>query len=212
MKFTDLFIKRPVLASVVSLMIFLLGLRAIIDLELREFPKLDNSIITVTTSYPGASADIIQGFITSPIEKSVASADGIDYLTSQSGDGISTITAYIRLNYDPNVAMTDIMAKVSQVTNQLPKESNQPVIQKSTGSQSALMYLAYSSKKMTNEQITDYLTRIVQPKLQTVAGVSNAEILGGKTYAMRIWLDTHKMAALNISPTDIASALQKENI
>jgi multidrug efflux pump len=212
MNVTDLFIKRPVLACVVSLMILLFGFRALSSLELRQFPKMENSVITIMTSYPGASADLIQGFITSPLEKSVASADGIDYLTSQSVDGLSSISAYVRLNYDPNVAMTDIMAKVSQVSNQLPKESNQPVIQKSTGSQTALMYIGYSSTKMTNEQITDYLYRVVQPKLQTVAGVSNAEILGGKTYAMRIWLNADKMASLHITPTDVVLALQKQNV
>ena len=211
MTFTDLFIKRPVLACVVSLMILLFGLRAMNDLELSQFPKMSNTVITVTTSYPGASADLMQGFITTPLEKSVASADGVDYLTSQSIEGLSTISAYIRLNYDPNVAMTDIMAKVSQVTNQLPKESEKPVILKSTGSQTALMYLGYSSKKMSNEQITDFLTRVVQPNLQTVAGVSNAEIIGGQTYAMRVWLDTDKMAALHVSPADIVAALEKQN-
>lgn len=211
MQFTDLFIKRPVLACVVSLLILLFGLRALSSLELRQFPKMNNSIITITTSYPGASSDLMQGFITSPIEKSVASADGIDYLTSQSVEGLSTITAYIRLNYDPNVAMTDIMAKVSQVNNQLPKESEQPVIVKSTGGTTDLMYIGFSSTKMNNQQITDYLTRVVQPKLQTVAGVSKAEILGGQTYAMRVWLDTTKMAALHITPDDVAAALIKQN-
>lgn len=211
MSFTDLFIKRPVLACVVSFMILLFGLRALTELELRQFPKMDNTVITVTTAYPGASADLMQGFITTPIEKAIASADGIDYMSSQSVEGLSTISAYIRLNYDPNVAMTDIMAKVSQVNNQLPKESNQPVILKSTGSQMDLMYIGYSSKKMSNEQITDYLTRVIQPKLQTVAGVASAEILGGQTYAMRVWLDTNKMAAFRVSPTDVAAALQREN-
>lgn len=211
MNFTDLFIKRPVLACVVSLIIILFGLRALTELELRQFPKMDNTVITITTAYPGASAELIQGFITTPIEKSVASANGIDYLTSQSLESVSTINAFIRLNYDPNTAMTDIMAKVSQVNGQLPKESNQPIIVKSTGSQTDLMYIGYSSQKMTTEQITDYLSRVVQPKLQTVAGVANAEILGGQTYAMRIWLNTDKMAALQISPTEVARALQKQN-
>jgi multidrug efflux pump len=211
MTFTDIFIKRPVLASVVSLIILLLGLRALTELELRQFPKMENTVITITTSYPGANANLMQGFITTPIEKSVASADGIDYLTSESTEGTSTISAYIRLNYDPSVAMTDIMAKVSQVSNQLPKESNQPVILKSTGSQTALMYLGYVSDKMSNVQITDFLSRVVQPNLQTVAGVANAQILGGQTYAMRVWLDTNKMAALNISPADVLAALQKQN-
>jgi multidrug efflux pump len=211
MIFTDIFIKRPVLACVISLMILLFGLRALTELEVRQFPKMDNTVISITTSYPGASADLIQGFITTPIEKSVASADGIDYLTSQSTEGISTISAYIRLNYDPSIAMTDIMAKVSQISNQLPKESNQPIILKSTGSQTALMYIGYVSDKMSNEQITDFLTRIVQPNLQTVPGVANAEILGGKVYAMRVWLDSNKMAALQISPQDIIEALEKQN-
>ncbi|WP_148340302.1 efflux RND transporter permease subunit [Aquicella siphonis] len=211
MNFTDLFIKRPVLACVVSLMILLFGLRALGTLELRQFPKMENSVITIMTAYPGASSDLIQGFITSPIEKSVASADGIDYLTSQSVDGLSSITAYIRLNYDPNVAMTDIMSKVSQVSNQLPKESNQPVIQKSSGGHTDLMYIGYSSKLMSNVQITDYLSRVVQPKLQTVAGVANAEILGGKVYAMRVWLNAEKMASLHVSATDVTTALQKQN-
>ncbi|EKD72030.1 MAG: hypothetical protein ACD_46C00029G0003 [uncultured bacterium] len=211
MTFTDLFIKRPVLACVVSLMILLFGLRALSTMELRQFPKMDNSIITVTTSYPGANADLIQGFITTPLEKSIASADGMDYMTSQSVEGLSTITAYVHLNYDPNVAMTDIMAKVAEVTNQLPRESEKPVIQKSTGGTSDLMYISYNSNEMSNEQITDYLTRVIQPKLQTVEGVADAEILGGKTYAMRIWLDTDKLAALHISPQDINLALVREN-
>lgn len=211
MMFTDIFIKRPVLATVISLLILFLGLRALNSMELRQFPKMQNTVITITTAYPGASADLIQGFITTPVEKAVATADGIDYLTSQSTDGISTISAFIRLNYDANTAMTDIMAKVSQVSNQLPRESNQPVIVKETGSKFALMYLGYSSSEMSMEQITDYLTRIVQPKLQTVAGVANAEILGGKTYAMRIWLNTEKMAALQINANEIANALRKQN-
>ncbi|HEX4046000.1 MAG TPA: efflux RND transporter permease subunit [Gammaproteobacteria bacterium] len=211
MSFTDLFIKRPVLACVVSLMILLFGLRALSTLELRQFPKMDNTVITITTTYPGANSDLMQGFITAPIEKSVASADGIDYLTSQSVEGMSVINAYIRLNFDPHVAMTDIMAKVSEVSNQLPKESNEPVILKSTGSQTALMYIGYSSKHMSNEQITDYLSRVIQPNLQTVAGVSNAEIIGGQIYAMRIWLDTDKMAALQVAAADVVHTLQSQN-
>ncbi len=211
MFFTDLFIKRPVLASVVSFIILLFGLRAMTTLDLRQFPKMDTAVITITTAYPGANAQLIQGFITSPLEKAIATADGIDYLTSDSNDNLSTITAYIRLNYDPNIAMTDIIAKVSQVSNQLPQDANKPVIMKSTGSKADLMYIGFSSDKMSNTQITDYLSRVVQPKLQTVDGVSNAEILGGKIYAMRIWLDSQKMAALGISAEDVAAALTREN-
>lgn len=212
MHLTDLFIKRPVLASVISLMILCLGLRALSSLELRQFPKMQNTVISINTAYPGANAELMQSFITSPLEKAIASADGIDYLTSQSIDGLSTINANIRLNYDANVAMTDIMAKVAQVSNQLPKESKQPVILKQTGSQFALLYLNYSSGQMTVEQITDYLMRVVQPKLQTVPGVASAEILGGKTYAMRIWLEPAKMAAFHLSASEVASALQKQNV
>src|SRR5688572_367431 len=141
MTFTDIFIRRPVLASVVSLIILLFGLRAISDLSLRQFPKMSNTVITITTTYPGANATLMQGFITSPLQKSIASAEGIDYLTAQSTEGTSTIKAYIRLNFDPSQAMTEIMAKVAEVTNNLPKEGNQPVIQKQTGSSMALMYI-----------------------------------------------------------------------
>jgi len=211
MTFTDIFIKRPVLACVVSLLILIFGLRAMNELSLRQFPKMENTVISVTTTYPGASADLMQGFITSPIQKAIASADGIDYLTAESNEGVSTIQAYIKLNYDPGVAMTDIMAKVAQVTNQLPRESNQPVVQKTTGSSFALMYIGFNSKEMTNQQITDFLTTTVQPKLQTVGGVANAEVIGGLTYAMRIWLNPEKMAALHITAGEVVSALQAQN-
>jgi len=211
MKFTDLFIRRPVLASVVSLIILCLGLRAMGELPLRQFPKMENTVITVMTSYPGASAELMQGFITAPLQKSIATADGIDYLTAQSTENFSSIKAYIKLNHDPDAAMTEIMSKVAEVTNQLPKESNQPVIQKDTGSSLALMYIGFNSAHMSNQQITDYLSRVVQPKMQTVDGVAQAQILGGQTYAMRIWLDSEKMAALNISTTEVIHALQTQN-
>ncbi len=209
--FTDIFIRRPVLASVVSLIILLFGLRALTTVPLRQYPEMKNTVIKITTTYPGANADLIQGFITSRIQKAVADAEGIDYITSQSIAGVSSITAYIRLNFDPNVAMTDIMAKAAEVRNDLPKESNQPVIQKVTGSDIALMYIGFNSTHMNTQQITDYIARVVQPKLQTVNGVASADILGGKTYAMRIWLNTDRMAALNITTTDVAAALQSEN-
>src|SRR5688572_15285763 len=193
MTFTDLFIRRPVLASVVSLLILFLGLRALLDLPLRQFPKMENTVISVITTYPGANAELMQGFITSTLQKSIAGAEGIDYMTAQSAPSISTIKVYIKLNFDPNQAMTDIMAKVSEVRNDLPKETNTPIILKETGSSLALMYIGFSSKDMSNRQITDYISRVVQPKLQTVDGVAKADILGGETYAMRIWLNTEKM-------------------
>lgn len=211
MKFTDIFIHRPVLACVVSLLILILGLRSMGELQLRQFPQMSNTVITVTTAYPGANADLMEGFITSPLQKSIASAEGIDYMTAQSTQGMSVISVYIKLNFDPAVAMTDIMSRVQQVSNQLPKESNAPVIQKATGDSLDLMYIGFNSKEMNNEQITDYLERIVQPKLQTVDGVAQAEVIGGHSYAMRIWLDTQKMAALNITNDDIVSALQAQN-
>lgn len=211
MTFTDIFIRRPVLATVVSLIILMFGLRAIGELPLRQFPKMSNTVINIITTYPGANAELMQGFITAPIQKAIASAEGIDYITAQSNEGISTIKAYIRLNVDPSVAMTDIMAKVAQTRNDLPRESNQPVIQKETGSSMALMYLGFNSKDMTNQQITDYLSRVIRPKLQTVSGVADAQILGGHTYAMRVWLNTERMAALNITTAEVVTALQAQN-
>lgn len=211
MQFTDIFIKKPVLASVVSLLILLLGLRAVIDLPLRQFPKMENTVITVSTAYSGASAELMQGFITSPIQKAIASADGIDYMTAESNAGISTVKVHIKLNYDPNIAMTDIMAKTAEITNALPKESDRPVIEKSTGSQTSLMYISFTSPNMNTQQITDYISRIIQPKLQTAGGVANAAILGGGTYAMRIWLDTKRMNGLHISAEDVVNALKSQN-
>lgn len=210
-KFTDIFIQRPVLATVISLLIFIFGLRALHDLSLREFPKLENTVITVTTGYPGASADLMQGFITAPLQKSIASAEGIDYLTSESKQGISTITVYIKLNYDPESAFTNVLSKVSEVTNQLPAESQQPLIKKDTGSSLDLMYISFSSNEMTPEQITDYIARVVQPKLETVSGVAKAEILGGSPFAMRVWLNPIKMASLNITPADVQHTLLQNN-
>jgi len=211
MKFTDIFIQRPVLACVVSLLILLLGFRSMGELSLRQFPQMSNTVITVTTTYPGASADLMEGFITSPLQKSIASAEGIDYMTAKSSQSISTISVYVKLNFDPNIAMTDIMSQVQQVSNTLPKESNTPVIQKATGNSLALMYIGFNSKDMNNQQITDYLARVVQPKLQAIDGVAKAEIIGGQDYAMRIWLDTEKMAALNITSDDVVATLQAQN-
>lgn len=211
MKFTDLFIKRPVLAMVISLLIFLFGINSIYNMQIRQYPRMDNTVITIMTAYPGADADLIAGFITSPLEKAVASAEGIDYMTSSSTQGLSTITLNIKLNFDPQVAFTDVMSKVQQTLNQLPKESQQPVILKASDSSTALMYISLDSTEMTPQQITDYATRVVQPQLQTVDGVAKAEILGGATYSMRIFLDPIKMAALGVSPSDVSAVLAKNN-
>jgi multidrug efflux pump len=211
MSFTDIFIRRPVLALVISLLILLIGLKAMTGLQIRQYPKLSNTTITVTTLYPGASPDLMQGFITTPISQAVSTAEGIDYLTASSIQGTSTVTAYIRLNYDPSQALTDIMAKVQQVKFQLPKESQDPVIIKSTGQTTAVMYIGFASPELSSAAISDYLTRVVQPLLATVDGVSSADILGGQTFAMRLWLDPARMAARGISASDVAAAIRANN-
>jgi multidrug efflux pump len=211
MKFTDIFIRRPVLATVVSLLIFLFGLISITKLQIRQFPRLDNTVITITTSYPGASPELIAGFITTPLETSIASAEGIDYITSTSTVGVSTITCNIKLNFNPQIAFTDIMSKVQQTINVLPRESQQPVIVKKSDTSTPLMYISLNSNDMTPQQITDYATRVVQPQLETIAGVAQAQILGGATYSMRAFLDPIKMAALNVTPAEVSSVLRANN-
>ncbi|HEY0435883.1 MAG TPA: efflux RND transporter permease subunit, partial [Phenylobacterium sp.] len=211
MRFTDIFIQRPVLATVISLLILLLGLRSLQLLNVREFPKTTNAIVTVSTTYTGASAELVQGFITTKLETQIATADGIDYLESSSVQGASTITAHLRLNYDPNDALTQITSKVNQVVNQLPPEAEQPTINVAVGETTASMYIAFYSDVMQPNQITDYLLRVVQPKLATVPGVQQAEILGARTFAMRIWLQPDKMAALGIAPAEVRSVLAQNN-
>ena len=211
MRFTDLFIRRPVLSIVVSLLILLIGGRALYELPIRQYPELSNTVITITTAYPGASPELMQGFITTPIEQAVASAEGLDYLTSSSTQGTSVVTAYVRLNFNPNVAMTDVMAKVQQVKYQLPREANDPVILKSTGETTSLLYMGFSSTELNGAAISDFLTRVIQPQLATVEGVAEAQILGGQTFAMRLWVDPVRMAARGITPADIAAAIQANN-
>ncbi len=211
MSFTDIFIRRPVLATVVSLLILLIGLSAFFNLPVRQYPELSSTTITITTTYPGANADVIKGFITVPIEQAVASAEGIDTLTSSSRQNVSTVTLHLRLNADPDRAVTDVLAKVNQVLSILPPEAQDPVVVKQTGETTALMYLSFNSSALTSSQITDYLTRVVQPKLQTIDGVANAQILGGQIFAMRIWLYPDKMAALGITPTQVRQALAGNN-
>lgn len=211
MKFTDIFIQRPVLAMVVSLLIFLFGLNSVNNMQIRQFPRMDNTLITITTAYPGADSNLIAGFITTPLESAVASAEGIEYMTSTSVQGLSTISLTIKLNFDPQVAFTDVMSKVQQTINQLPKESQQPVIVKSSDTSTPLMYISLDSRDMSPQQITDYAIRVVQPQLQTVDGVAKAEILGGATYSMRVFLDPIKMAALKVTPADVSAVLAKNN-
>ena len=207
----DLFIKRPVLSTVISLLILLLGLQSIFTLQIRQYPELFNTTISVTTTFPGADADLMQGFITDPIQKAVATADGIDYLTSRSYAGTSVVTVNVRLNEDPDAAMTAVTAKVNQTRSLLPRGINDPVIVKSTGDQFAAMYLAFSSNTMSPGQITDYVSRVIQPKLSTVPGVADPELLGGQKFAMRIWLDPLRLAQYNISASEVQTAIESNN-
>ncbi|MGD1078045.1 MAG: efflux RND transporter permease subunit [Candidatus Sulfotelmatobacter sp.] len=212
MKFTDLFIKRPVLAIVVNLVILIAGLQAIRSLSVRQYPRSDIAVVQVSTTYVGANADLVRGFITTPLERVIASADGIDYMESSSAQGLSTITVHLKLNYDTNAALTQIQAKVAQVRNDLPPDALAPVIDLETAdNQFAAMYLGFSSSDLDQNQITDYLTRVVQPKLSAISGVQRADILGDRTFAMRIWLKPDKMAALGISPAAVHDALAKNN-
>ena len=211
MAFTDIFIKRPVLSVVVSLLILLIGFKAATSLPIRQYPNLSNTVVTITTVYPGASADLIQGFITTPLEQAVASAEGVDYITSSSVQGTSTIQVFVKLNFEPNQAMTEVLAKVNSVKYLIPKESNDPVVVKTTGDTIAVMYLGFSSEELSGSAISDYLTRVIQPVLSTVDGVASADILGGQTFAMRLWLDPVRMAGRNVSPTDIAAAIASNN-
>jgi multidrug efflux pump len=212
MKLTDLFVRRPVLAIVVNLVILIAGLQAIRSLSVRQYPRSDIAVIQVTTTYVGANADLVRGFITTPLERVIASADGIDYVESSSAQSLSTITVHLKLNYDTNAALTQIQAKVAQVRNDLPPEAQAPVIEMQTAdNQFAAMYIGFSADRLDQNQITDYLTRVVQPKLTAVSGVQRAEILGNRTFAMRVWLKPDKMAALGISPSQVRDALAKNN-
>ena len=212
MKFTDLFVKRPVLAIVVNLVILIAGLQAIRTLSVRQYPRSDIAVVTVTTAYVGANADLVRGFITTPLERVIASADGIDYMESSSAQGLSTITVHLKLNYDTNAALTQIQAKVAQVRNDLPPEAEAPIIDLQTAdNQFAAIYLGFSAKDLDPNQITDYLTRVVQPKLSAISGVQRADILGARTFAMRIWLKPDRMAALGISPSTVRDALARNN-
>jgi multidrug efflux pump len=212
MKFTDLFIRRPVLAIVVNLVILIAGVQAIRSLSVRQFPRSDIAVVVVTTNYVGANADLVRGFITTPLERVIASADGIDYMESSSAQGVSTITVHLKLNYDTNAALTQIQAKVAQVRNDLPPEAEAPVIDLQTAdTQFASIYIGFSSPELDQNQITDYLTRVVQPKLSAISGVQRADILGSRTFAMRVWLKPDRMAALGISPSQVRDALQNNN-
>ncbi|MBU6460433.1 MAG: efflux RND transporter permease subunit [Proteobacteria bacterium] len=218
MKFTDLFIRRPVLAASISLIILLLGLRSWFGMTVREYPTVTSTTVTVTTSYPGADPETVKAFITGPLEQTIAAAPGIDYMTATSAEGVSTITVNMKLNYDPNAAISQIMSKVDQVRSVLPPQSQAPLINETVGDTTALMYLAFSGGHgISQQQVDDYLLRVVQPKIQSVSGVSQAQLLpagtdpSGNAFALRIWLDPTRMAALGITPDEVSAALKANN-
>ncbi len=210
MKFTDIFIRRPVLATVVSLLILLLGLRSLGLLEVRQFPLIKNTVITVTTAYPGASSELVKGFITTPLQQAMAEASGIDFISSTSAQGSSTIEAQMRLNYDPNAAIAEIQAKVASKRGELPADALDPVIESTTGDRTALMYLAFYSDTIPRPQISDYVLRVVQPQLQALPGVAKARLFASQ-FAMRIWLDPQRMAALGVTGEDVINVLRENN-
>src|SRR5580704_1096585 len=204
MSITDLFIKRPVLAIVVNLLIVIAGIQAIRSLNVRQYPRSENAAIVVTTTYVGANADLVRGFITTPLERSIAAADGIDYMESQSTQGLSTINVRLKLNFNASSALADITARVNQVRADLPPEAEIPAINiEPSDSVLAAMYLSFGSNILEENQVTDYLIRVVQPRLSALEGVQRADILGGRTFAIRAWLKPARMAALNVSPAQV---------
>ncbi len=211
MKFTDIFVRRPVLATVISLLILVLGLRSLVSMPILQFPRTENAVVTISTTYYGASPDVVAGFITTPLENAVAQANGIDYLTSASTTSNSTITANLRLNYDPNKALTEISTQVNSVRNQLPPGAQEPVLSVKIGQTIDAMYIGFKSDVLPPNKITDYIVRVVQPKLQAVEGVQTAEILGAKNFALRAWLDPHKLAAYGLTAADVSAALTKND-
>ncbi|MEY4511793.1 MAG: hypothetical protein RLZZ450_3915, partial [Pseudomonadota bacterium] len=212
MKFTDIFVKRPVLAIVVSLVIIIAGLQSIRSLNVRQYPRLDSATVTVKTVYVGANAELVRGFITTPLERAIAAADGIDYIESQSAQGISTINVRLKLNFSAANALSDISARVNSVRADLPPEAEVPAINiEPSDAQVAAMYLSFESKLLEDNQVTDYLIRVVQPRLSAIAGVQRADVLGGRTFALRAWLKPERMAALNVSPSQVRAALASNN-
>jgi len=211
MKFTDLFIRRPVLAGVISLLIVVLGLRSLFSLPVNQYPKTQNSVVTISTTYYGADAATVAGFITQPLEGAIAQAQGIDYLSSSSSSGVSTITATLRLNYDANRAMTEINTQVNSVKNQLPAQAQAPVLTVATGQTIDAMYMGFYSKDLPTNNVTDFLLRVVKPKLDSITGVQTAELLGARQFALRAWLDADKLAAHGLSAADISQALTTNN-
>lgn len=208
---TDYFIKRPVLSLVISTMIVLLGVQAFFNTQVRQYPELETSVISITTAYPGASAELIQGFITTPIQQVVSSTVGIDYVRSSSSNSVSTVEVHMKLGVDADIALTEVSTKVASIRGELPAESEDPVIAKQSAEGFALAYYSFYSETLSDVEVTDYLLRTIQPSLSTLKGVAEAEILGGKTYSMRVWMDPVRMSALKVSAADIANAIGAQN-
>ena len=211
MNFSEIFIRRPVLATVVSLLILLLGAQGFLSMSIRQYPEVEETTITVTTAYPGASADLIQGFITDPIAKAVSSTENVDYVTATSRQSMSSVAVRMRLGADPDAALTEVITKTQQVRRQLPADAEDPIIVKGTGQTFALMYLAFASDRMTPPEITEFLTRVIQPRMATVPGVAAAEILGGQNFAMRVWVDPLLLAARGLTAVDVSNAIRNSN-
>jgi len=211
MNFTDIFIKRPVLATVVSLLIVVLGLRSLFSLPVNQYPKTQNAVVTISTTYYGADAATVAGFITQPLEAAIAQAQGIDYLSSSSNSGVSTITATLQLNYDSNRALTEITTQVNSVRNQLPAQAQQPVMSVQMGQTTDAMYMGFYSDTLPTNNVTDYLARVVKPKLDSIDGVQTAELLGARQFALRAWLDADKMAAHGVTAAEVSAALAANN-
>jgi multidrug efflux pump len=211
MSISDLFIRRPVLSTVLACMILLLGFQGIFNLSIRQYPKVDETAITITTAYPGASADLIQGFISAPIARAVSSTENVDYVTSQSSPSVSTVTVQMKLGSNPDVALTEVLSKVQGVRGTLPTEAKDPVIVKGTGQQFAMMYLSMQNPNMTPEQLTEYIERVVRPRMTTVEGVADVQIFGAADYSMRVWIDPIKLAARGMTATDVLTAINNSN-
>jgi multidrug efflux pump len=211
MHFSELFIRRPVLSTVLAALILFLGLASVVNLPVRQYPEVEETVVTITTTYPGAAPDLIQGFITSPIAAAVSTTENIDYITSQSRPSASVVTVQMKLGADPDIALTEVMSKVQQVRGQLPSESDDPVIVKGTGQTFALMYLAVQNPNMTAEQLTEYLERVVRPRVTNIDGVAQMEILGASQYAMRVWLDPLEMSARGVTASEVLAAIRSSN-
>ncbi|MEP4420902.1 MAG: efflux RND transporter permease subunit, partial [Nitratireductor sp.] len=211
MNFSDIFIRRPVLSTVVGLLILLLGFQGMMNLTVRQYPQVEETVITVTTIYPGASAELIQGFITAPIAAAVSTTENVDYVTSQSRPSASVVTVQMELGADPDVALTEVMSKVQEVRGNLPTDARDPTIVKGTGQQFAIMYLAMQNPNMTAEQLTEYLDRVIRPRLSTVEGVAEAQILGAAEYSMRVWVDPVRLAARGITAAEMLNAINASN-